>query len=201
MYRYISVGILVVLLGLSITEAFPNVKNYIVITVSVLICGFLFYLIGKYSFEWRGNRCFNAHMVEVDYMDASKADYFLKPLFEAYGYNAEVIVKDDNMGGNLILSRKGIKTEVQAVCYGTNIDDFAIQQALERFANYKDSSYHKMIVSNSYFTKQAKKCAKKARVKLIDRDGLIEMVTYDKERTKPIAERLLALFNLRIDRD
>lgn len=196
MYRYISVGILVVLLGLSITEAFPNVKNYIVLLVSVFIFGFLFYRFGRYVFSLRRNRPFNAHMVEVDYMDASKADYFLKPLFEAYGYNAEVVEKNDNKGGNLILSRKGIKTEVQAVCYGSNIDDFAIQQALERFANYKDSSYHKMIVSNRYFTKQAKKRAKRARIKLIDRDGLIDMVAYSKDGSHPFFTRVIQEFKL-----
>ncbi len=183
---------------LAYPETTVKVSAYVFTVIVLLLIAYLLYRFSAYKFSF-GNRSLNPNMVDVDCMDGIEFEHFLKPLFEAKGYDAKVTQGSGDYGADLILTRKGKKTVVQAKCYSSNIGISAIQQAVAAIPYYHANNA--MVVTNQYYTKQAKKLAKANRVQLIDRDELTDMITDLKGGKTSVFNRLLAPFKLRLGRD
>lgn len=103
----------------------------------------------------------------VDIMDGFEFEEFLLSLFIKMGYKGRKTQATNDQGGDLILEKLGQKTVVQAKCYQSNVGNKAIQEVVSAKAYYKCDRM--MVVTNSYFTNQAKELARTNNVELIDR--------------------------------
>ena len=110
------------------------------------------------------------NMTAIDEMSGIEFEMMLKHVFQKMGYKVEETPKSNDYGADLILTKRGKKTVIQAKRYSNKVGISAVQQALSAqiFYNASESA----VVTNSYFTNQAKKMALTGKVKLIDRDVL-----------------------------
>lgn len=117
-------------------------------------------------------------MEEVDRLDGHAFEHFLKPLFEQHGYKAEVTRGSGDYGADLILRKDGRITVVQAKRYGAGkkIGVAAVQEVVGALAMYKAAEG--MVVTNRYFTPQARRLANANGIRLVDRDELAFMMRH-----------------------
>ncbi|WP_078592940.1 restriction endonuclease [Evansella clarkii] len=111
---------------------------------------------------------------KVDKMSGRQFEHFLKTLFEEKGYKATVTKDSGDYGADLILKKRGKKTVVQAKCYSSSIGLSAVQQVVAAVSFYKADEA--LVITNNYFTKQAKALANANKVTLIDRTKLCNMM-------------------------
>lgn len=119
----------------------------------------------------RNRNLATSRIQEIDAMDGVTFEYFLQAHFEKLGYKVKTTPKSSDYGADLILTKDGIKTVVQAKRYKGKVGVAAIQQAYASMGFYKASRC--MVITNSYYTSQARTLAKKNGVILWDRETLI----------------------------
>lgn len=110
------------------------------------------------------------NMTAIDEMSGIEFEMMLKHVFQKMGYKVEKTPKSNDYGADLILTKRGKKTVIQAKRYSNKVGISAVQQALSAQIFY--DANESVVVTNSYFTNQAKKMAITGKVKLIDRDML-----------------------------
>lgn len=108
-------------------------------------------------------------------MNGFQFEEYLKELFIFSGFQAEVTQKSRDYGADLILTdSQGIKTTVQAKRWNSNVGIKAIQEAYASMPKYKaDKS---IVITNSYFTKEAIELADVTGVTLVDREKLVNWI-------------------------
>lgn len=109
--------------------------------------------------------CMNGHEFEHFCADVLRGNEF---------YNVEVTRGSGDHGIDILAEKDGVSYAVQCKCYSKNIGNSAIQQA-----HTGKSIYHKdiaVVMTNRYFTPQAKEEAGQLGVKLWDRDTLNIMI-------------------------
>ncbi len=74
-------------------------------------------------------------------------------------------------GADLVLEKDGVRTVVQAKRWTKNVGVKAIQEAVAAKPIYRCE--HAMVVTNRYFTEQARRLAKANGVRLWNRDELV----------------------------
>lgn len=125
-------------------------------------------LLGKSTSE---SRPFN----NFDYMEGHDFEYFCADILKKNRFeNVEVTRGSGDHGIDILAEKDGITYAIQCKCYSSNIGNAAIQQA-----HTGKSIYHKdiaVVLTNRYFTSQAKEEAAALSVKLWDRDKLNEMI-------------------------
>jgi restriction system protein len=123
-------------------------------------------------FGWKMRRLSRAGMFEIDRMSGHEFEAKLGIMFRRLGYRAEIVgSKGGDFGGDLVVSKNGTRTVVQAKCWKNNVGVKAIQEAVAAKAMYR--AEEAMVVTNSRFTKQAQELARKNCVKLWGRDELV----------------------------
>jgi restriction system protein len=130
-------------------------------------------------------------------MTGLEFEEYLGPLFEMQGYSAKVTQGSGDYGADLVISKNGVKTVVQAKRYSSNIGVSAVQEIVAAKPFYH--ARKAMVVTNQYFTQQAKNLAKANGVQLVDRDSLIAMINsaYRTDRANSVIERVKALIPVR----
>ncbi|WP_053073678.1 restriction endonuclease [Bacillus sp. LL01] len=134
-------------------------------------------LFAKPAFRyWKARQYIFSGVEETDSLSGHEFEHYLAPVFERYGYRAEVTQASGEYGADLILRKKGKKTVVQAKCYGEGkkIGVKAVQEVVGAKGYY--GATYAMVVTNQYFTKQAENLAKANGVKLVDRSELASML-------------------------
>lgn len=113
-----------------------------------------------------------------DAMDGHDFEYFCADLLRKNGFsNVEVTQGSGDHGIDILADKDDIdhiSYAIQCKCYSSNIGNAAVQQA-----HTGKSLYHKdiaVVLTNQYFTAQAKEEADALGVKLWDRDKLQELV-------------------------
>jgi restriction system protein len=155
---------------------------------------FIYFAIKK-SIIFRNYR--NVDIAKVDKMTGLDFEEYLAPLFQMQGYSAKVTQGSGDYGADLVISKNGVKTVVQAKRYSSNIGVSAVQEIVAAKPFYH--ARKAMVVTNQYFTKQAKNLARANGVQLVDRDSLIAMInnSYRSERSNALIERIKALIPIR----
>lgn len=115
---------------------------------------------------------------QYDYMNGHDFEYFCADLLRKNGFsNVEVTQGSGDHGIDILADKDDIdhiSYAIQCKCYSSNIGNAAVQQA-----HTGKSLYHKdiaVVLTNQYFTAQAKEEADALGVKLWDRDKLQELV-------------------------
>lgn len=119
-------------------------------------------------------------ILEVDKMSGRMFEAFLHALLKARGYDVRLTPPSGDYGADLILSTKDKKIIVQAKRYKKNVGIKAVQKIASAQSHYKADEC--WVVTNSFYTAQARKLAHSNRVKLIDRTQLMGWMMGEKKR-------------------
>lgn len=122
----------------------------------------------------RNDRLIRSGIEEIDKMDGFQFEKYLGLLFKELDYDAKVTKSVGDFGADLIISKAGKKIAVQAKRYAKNVGIKAVQEAQASIAHYGASEA--WVVTNSDFTEAARKLAHSNKVRLIDREQLIELI-------------------------
>ncbi|MEK3866366.1 restriction endonuclease [Paenibacillus sp. FSL H7-0716] len=152
----------------------------LVIVVTIMI------VVGKK----RAERLKKSGIADIDKMEGIQFEKYLGHLFRAQGYKAEVTKAAGDYGADLIIEKDGKKIVVQAKRYNKNVGIKAVQEAQASIAHYGASEA--WVVSNSDYTAAANDLAKSNRVKLINREALIEMILTMNPGAAPTPQSVIA---------
>lgn len=121
-------------------------------------------------------------ILEVDKMSGRMFEEFLQALLKAKGYYVQLTPESGDYGADLILSTKGKKIIVQAKRYKKNVGVKAVQEIATAKSHYKSDEC--WVITNSFFTEQAKKLASSNKVRLVDRKQLMNWMLQENESNK-----------------
>ena len=106
-------------------------------------------------------------------MTGLQFEQYLEWLFRQLGYKVEITSYQGDFGADLVVSKNGVKTAVQAKSRSKrSIGIRAIQEAVAAAGHYK--CQQSMVVTNSFFTRPAIRLAKDNKVELWNRDCLVD---------------------------
>lgn len=146
-------------------------KGFFTLWPMWLVLGFFYAL--KLGFKlWEKHRLFKSGINDIDHMDGLTFEKYLEVLFEKLGYRVERTQYVGDYGADLITTKDGIRTVIQAKRYKNTVGIKAIQEAVAAKGKYKCSKA--MAVTNSFYTKQAIELAWANNVELWNRDHLIK---------------------------
>lgn len=113
--------------------------------------------------------------VNYDYMDGHQFEYFCADVLRKNGFkNVQVTQGSGDHGIDILAEKDGITYAIQCKCYSSNIGNAAVQQAHTGKSLYRKDIA--VVMTNRYFTSQAKEEAEQLGVKLWDRDKLNELI-------------------------
>jgi restriction system protein len=128
--------------------------------------------LAKLTFEvYRLRRLAKSGIKEIDVMDGATFEEFLGTLFRRLGYRVENTRYRGDYGADLVISKDGFKTAVQAKRWTKRIGVKAVQEAVASAGYYK--CHRALVVANRDFTRQARVLARANSVELWDRDALV----------------------------
>ncbi len=107
---------------------------------------------------------------QIDRMEGKSFEKYLEVLFEKIGYQVERTQYIGDYGADLITSRDGEKTVIQAKRHKQKVGMKAVQEAVAAKGYYGCNKA--MVVTNSFFTPPAKRLAASNNVTLWDRREL-----------------------------
>ena len=118
---------------------------------------------------------------EVDTMSGDVFEKFLLTLFFKLGYKVQFVGSHaGDYGTDLIIEKEGVRTAVQAKRWKGVVGIKAVQEV---YGSLKLRNCAKaLIVTNNYFTRQAKELAKANVVELWDRDMLVNKMLSIKQQ-------------------
>ena len=177
------------------------VRMILIFVLLPIVLLYLFFCAIKKSKSRRLNREKIAvfEMSQVDSFSGVEFENFLKVLFEKMGYIVELTKKSYDYGADLIVSKNGKKTIIQAKCFGKTVGVKAIQEILGAKNHYKVQDL--MVVTNRTFSKEAEILALENDVKLMDRDTLFALIKkfevfVDKEKNNVCAITKEAVYEI-----
>lgn len=110
----------------------------------------------------------------IDRMDGIEFEEYLQIQFKKLGLNAEITPPSADYGADIILQKKKHTIAVQVKRYNGNIGVKAIQEVIGSMAYYEADKG--LVVSNSYYTKNAETLAEANNIILWDRDVLLRLI-------------------------
>lgn len=183
-------GLLSLVLFASIFGTFGLTKSFqttlIVTVLAVAIFVAVLIIIGIK----RNERLKRSGIADIDKMDGVQFEKYLGYLFQAQGYKTQVTKAAGDYGADLLLQMDGKKIVVQAKRYSKNVGIKAVQEAQAAIAHYGASEA--WVVTNSDYTAAAYDLAKSNRVRLINREALIEMILAVNPGTAPAPKAVIA---------
>lgn len=183
-------GLLSLVLFASIFGTFGLTKSFqttlIVTVLAVAIFIAVLIMIGIK----RNERLKRSGIADIDKMDGVQFEKYLGYLFQAQGYKTQVTKAAGDYGADLLLQKDGKKIVVQAKRYSKNVGIKAVQEAQAAIAHYGASEA--WVVTNSDYTAAADELAKSNKVRLINREALIEMILAVNPGTAPEPKAVIA---------
>jgi restriction system protein len=125
----------------------------------------------------RERRLARSGISEIDRMEGITFERRLAYLFTSRGYRVEQTRTRGDYGADLVLEKDGARTVVQAKRWKKNVGVKAIQEAVAAKPMYRCN--YSMVVTNRYFTEQARRLAKANGVRLWNRDDLVRALLAD----------------------
>ncbi len=143
----------------------------------ILIAKIIFHLLERQKLAKSG-------ITEIDLMDGKTFEKYLEVFFEMLGYKVERTRYIGDYGADLVTNKDSIKTVIQAKRHKSKVGIKAIQEAVAAKGYYNCDKA--MVVTNSFFSIQAKDLAKKNGVELWDRNILVRNLLKIKEEAREI---------------
>lgn len=147
---------------------------------------FAIVILGKIAFLMiEKQRLAKSGIADIDRMDGKTFEKYLEVLFEKLGYKVERTRYIGDYGADLVTQKNGVKTVIQAKRYKDKVGIKAIQEAVASKGYYECEKA--MVVTNSYFTNQARELASKNQVELWDRKDVVKHLLKIKESGEALA--------------
>ncbi|MBT9137216.1 MAG: DNA topoisomerase 1 [Firmicutes bacterium] len=108
---------------------------------------------------------------EIDFLSGEDFESFLSLCFREHGYKVQLTPKSHDFGADLILSKDGIDTVVQAKRWRQTVGIEAVQQVVAAKQYYGAS--RAMVITNSRFTAAAFRLGRANHVTLWSREELV----------------------------
>ena len=147
--------------------------NFIIAIIVFSLVQFIFL---KYK-KWREKRFNNATYASIDKMTGEEFEEFLQIHFKKNGFNAYLTPYTSDYGCDLLLKKSNKKIVVQAKRWNSKVGIEAVQQAAASIKYYKADEA--MVITNNYYTENAKNLALANDVKLIDRNNLLSYLNIE----------------------
>jgi restriction system protein len=139
----------------------------------------------------RERRLARSGIDQIDVMDGITFERRLAHLFTGLGYHVEQTRARGDYGADLVLQKNGSRTVVQAKRWTKkNVGVKAIQEAVAAKPMYRCD--RAMVVTNRYFTEQAKRLARTNGVTLWNRDELVQELLASSDDSSTRAAHLAA---------
>ncbi len=106
----------------------------------------------------------------IDKMSGEEFEAYLGLLYGRKGYKVRYTPASNDYGADLLLTKKGVRTVVQAKRYKNPVGEASVQQALSGKGYYDADRC--VVITNSHFTPAAVMLAERTGVTLIDRELL-----------------------------
>lgn len=123
---------------------------------------------------------------DIDRMAGRTFERYLAVVFRKHGYRVELTRASKDQGADLIITKDGRRTAIQAKRWKQHVGNSAVQEIVAAKAIYKAD--HAMIVTNSFFTKAAKDLAHANDVILWDRNQLVAELVKANAKQQAVAE-------------
>lgn len=111
----------------------------------------------------------------IDNLSGEEFEQYLATLFQKLGYQVELTKGSGDYGADLIIVKNNERKVIQAKRYNSSVGISAVQEVIGSKEYYK--ALKCMVVTNNYFTPNAKGLAEANNVELWDRDILMKMIT------------------------
>lgn len=123
-----------------------------------------------------------------DDMDGHEFEYFCAELLRKNGYvNVRVTQGSGDHGIDVLAVKNDITYAIQCKCYQSNIGNKAVQEAYSGKSIYKADIA--VVMTNRYYTEQARSDAKKLCVELWDRNTLLSFVRHAKKEDRKTEQK------------
>ncbi|MCI8372443.1 MAG: restriction endonuclease [Lachnospiraceae bacterium] len=134
-----------------------------------------FYKICKSVPNFRKEESNTVQEINIDNMEGHDFEYYCADVLRENGFtNVEVTKGSGDHGIDILAEKDDITYAIQCKCYASDIGNAAVQQAHTGKSIYKKDIA--VVLTNRYFTAQAKEEAAALGVKLWDRDKLNIMI-------------------------
>lgn len=144
-----------------------TLKQLVILYVLVFIGCILLIQMLKYV---KRQRYLKSSLYDLDRLQGKEFEEYLASIFASRGYRARLTPDSNDYGADLILKKEGETIVVQAKRYRNQVGIEAVQQVIGAKGYYRADKA--LVVTNSYFTTQAKNLARANSVELWDRDRL-----------------------------
>lgn len=154
------------------------------IVIGILVVSFIIIAIRLFQRKRKKEMLLNSGIDIIDRMSGFDFEKLVLVHFEKLGYKGEVTRATNDYGADLILQKDGEKIVVQAKRWRDKVGIKAIQEVVGAINYYKANKG--MVITNSYFTPNAKELAVSNNIDLWDRNVLVEVMA--KNQGKEISE-------------
>lgn len=163
-------------MNINIAEIF--FKSIVLIFQSMwpLLLLFALLIVIKIAFlTYKNNQLAKAGMFDIDKMSGDEFERYLAILFEKLGYRANIVGSHKgDYGTDLVIEKEGKKIAVQAKRWQNSVGIKSIQEVYGSLHFYNCTKA--IVVTNNYFTQQARRLAETNNVELWDRDLLTKTI-------------------------
>lgn len=146
--------------------------------IAILLCSLLvvaFILALKvYIQRQRINRLRASNIYEIDRMEPLEFEQYIKLLLEKRGYKQVRLTGYYDLGIDVIARKGEDAWGIQVKHYKGHVGLDSVRQAVAALNHY--GCNRAMVITNSYFTKNARTIADSVNCLLLDRDALVTMI-------------------------
>ncbi len=128
---------------------------------------------------YKNARLAKSGIAELDNLGGEDFEKYLEILFRKLDYSVTRTPFQGDYGADLVVQKAGTQTVVQAKRYNRRVGVKAIQEAVAAKEYYRCAKA--MVVTNNYYSQQAKKLAAANNVELWDRDKLVTLLLAEQQ--------------------
>ncbi|MFI3325988.1 MAG: restriction endonuclease [Clostridia bacterium] len=169
--------IILLLLYLFVVFSFDKnmfVNNILTITLTGIVTVSVIIIIKKYYQKYKKRKKYlNSKIHEIDKMTGLEFEELLSEFFKSQGYKVSLTKQSNDYGADLILQKNKSKIIVQAKRYKNKVGNKAIQEVVASLKIYNATKG--MVITNSFYTKNAVNLANANNIILWDRNKLTEV--------------------------
>lgn len=169
-----ELAVLLVLLMVGAYYGIEKTRTGFYIGLLVCVVALVLNVLLKFYRKYRRRKKYlNSKIRDIDAMNGIEFERFLAEHFRKQGYKVTDTPTSNDYGADLVIAKNGVKTVVQAKRYKGKVSNSAVQEIVGAIAYYKADKA--MVVTNAYFTANAKALAEANSVELWDREKLIDV--------------------------
>jgi restriction system protein len=117
------------------------------------------------------NKLLQSGIFDIDRMAGEQFEEYMLAYFKSQGYSGYLTRATGDYGADLVIEKQGLKIVVQAKRWKDTVGISAIQQVIGAIKHYNADKA--MVITNSYFTKNAIELSNSNSVELWDRNYII----------------------------